>query len=778
MTGRNKRAREARLNNRFYAVPDSVIAGAASSGQLDTSISTSDTSDGTMTNFASIGQAQQSALQVRLDSAAANTSGTETSLGIDHKGYLTSLEKSELKAGEVPVEDINRARILLESAVKTNLRNGPGHVALCRLEEFAGKLTTARKVIARGCELCPHSIDCWQENIRINRENLHNAKIIAANALKLNPRAVSLWMSAVELESTSSAKKRVLRQALDHNSQSVLLWKSLINETENEDEVRLLFAKAVETVPLAEELWLGYSRLCDPGMCSRLEFTIREITTANVIIEKAQIVLNQARKAIPTSSAIWIQAARLQEQLGANVMVSKIMERAVKSLARENAMLKREEWIKEAYKCEEEGAILTCTAIINSTLAWGLDEDDDRKETFTEDAREAISQGKYETARAIYAYGLRIFYQSKTLWQAAADLEKNHGTREALLQLLEKAVDACPGSEALWLLMVRERFSAGEFDEARRVLARAFTQLPGNENIYTRAVDLEIDAKQFNQARDFLRIARNEASTDRIWIRSATFERNLGNIDEALDLANQALQLFPKAWKLHAIKGQLYESMSKLLEAQEAYAIGTRASPKAVPLYILLSRVQERSGAIVRARSTLDRARLAIPKNDVLLCECVRLERRAGNMAAANKLMAQALQEVPNSGLLWTEKIMHLESRTQRKPRALEAIKKVDNDPILFVTVARIFWGERRLEKAATWFEKAIVLDADLGDTWAWYYKFLGQHGIPEKNEEVLSKIAMAEPKHGEIWQQVAKDPKNAGKSVEEILKIAITKLE
>jgi pre-mRNA-processing factor 6 len=74
MTGRNKRAREARLNNRFYAVPDSVIAGAASSGQLDTSISTSDTSDGTMTNFASIGQAQQSALQVRLDSAAANTS--------------------------------------------------------------------------------------------------------------------------------------------------------------------------------------------------------------------------------------------------------------------------------------------------------------------------------------------------------------------------------------------------------------------------------------------------------------------------------------------------------------------------------------------------------------------------------------------------------------------------------------------------------------------------------------------------------------------------------
>src|SRR3981081_210385 len=89
--------------------------------------------------------------------------------------------------------------------------------------------------------------------------------------------------------------------------------------------------------------------------------------------------------------------------------------------------------------------------------------------------------------------------------------------------------------------------------------------------------------------------------------------------------------------------------------------------------------------------------------------------------------MAKALQEVPTSGLLYSESIWHLEPRTQRKPRALEAIKKVDNDPLLFVTIARIFWGERRLEKAQNWFEKAILLDSDLGDTWAWYYKFLLQ---------------------------------------------------
>jgi pre-mRNA-processing factor 6 len=91
--------------------------------------------------------------------------------------------------------------------------------------------------------------------------------------------------------------------------------------------------------------------------------------------------------------------------------------------------------------------------------------------------------------------------------------------------------------------------------------------------------------------------------------------------------------------------------------------------------------------------------------------------------------MSKALQECPKSGLLWAENIWKLQPRTQRKPLSLEAIKNVDNDPLLFVTVARIFWSERKLDKAMSWFEKAIVLDSDLGDTWAWYLKFLMQHG-------------------------------------------------
>ncbi|KAJ5504449.1 RNA-processing protein HAT helix [Penicillium fimorum] len=782
LTGKNRRDKQ-NARQRFYAVPDSVIAGARDSAQYGTTIAEDGTqtnneegeaAEGSMMNFADIGAARDKVLKVRLDQvASAGTSGTSTN--IDPKGYLTSLTQTEAKAGEVEVGDIKRVRTLLDSVTKTNPKHAPGWIALARLEELAGRIVAARTLIAKGCELCPKSEDAWLENIRLNEG--HNAKVIAANAIKNNDRSTRLWTEAMRLETDTRAKKNVLRQAILHIPQSVQIWKEAVNLEDDPADARLLLAKAVEIIPLSVELWLALARLETP--------------------ENAQKVLNAARKAVPTSYEIWIAAARLQEQMGTFAKVN-VMKRAVQSLARENAMLKREEWITEAEKCEAEGAVLTCGGIIQETLGWGLDEDDDRKDIWMEDAKASIARGNYETARAIYAYALRVFVNRRSIWLAAADLERNHGTKEALWQVLEKAVEACPQSEELWLLLAKEKWQSGDIDDARRVLGRAFNQNPNNEDIWLAAVKLEADAKKTDQARELLATARREAGTDRVWTKSVAFERQLGNVDDALDLVNQGLQLFPKADKLWMIKGQIYESQKKFPQAREAYGTGTRACPKSVALWLLASRLEEKAGAVVRARSVLDKARLAVPKSAELWTESVRVERRANNIAQAKVLMARAIQEVPTSGLLWSESIWHLEPRAQRKARSLEAIKKVENDPILFITVARIFWGERRLEKAMTWFEKAIVSDSDYGDGWAWYYKFLMQHGTEvsypslfihslgpmlsleyladmyeqEKRSDVVSKCISMEPKHGEFWQSIAKDPANAYKSTEEILKL------
>ncbi|KAF2001397.1 hypothetical protein P154DRAFT_521780 [Amniculicola lignicola CBS 123094] len=760
MTGKAKRAREARMSSlRSYAVPDSVMAAAARSGEFETSIS-ADGGDGTMTNFGAIGAAQVSALQVRLDTAASKTEGTRTAVAgtsttVDPQGYITELNQTDFGHG---VEDVNRARLLLESAVRTNKNNGPSYVALARLEELAGKKHTAKKVLQQGCENCPKSIVVWEEAIRMHREDsVRNAKVISAQGIEENPKSVRLWLAAIDLEVGSDKKKKVIRQALDYNPQSVELWKLLINETADIENVRLLFAKAVETVRISEELWISYARISDP--------------------EQAQQILNAARKALPTSSQIWIQACRLQEQLGRGNMCDKIMERAVKALTKDTAMPKRETWIENAHKCESEGAVHTAAAIIKSTIGWSLDEDDDRRERWLNDAEASALSGYIATARAIAAYAIRIFTIDAKVWLKAADLEKRYGTPDTILDILKRSIAACPNSEELWLLYIRAMWDSGQKEEARNMIAKSMDQLSDNENIYLHLVEMEIEDGNISEARLWLEGAREDAATDRVYIKSATLERDHGTLDEALDMVNKGLQFFPAGWKLHAIKGQIYEQMDKKKEAQEAFSVGTRACPNAPILYILLSHLQEAQGATIKARSTLDRGRQKNTKSEILFCESVRLELRANNKAAAQQLMSVALQECPTSGLLWSEKIMRLEQRTQRRPRALEAIKRVEADPQLFAVVARIFWSERKLDKADTWFLKAIKANPDFGDAWVWYYKFLLEYGTEEKKADLLGKIAFAEPRHGEIWQAVNKNPTTSRLSIEDKLRLAVGNL-
>lgn len=44
-------------------------------------------------------------------------------------------------------------------------------------------------------------------------------------------------------------------------------------------------------------------------------------------------------------------------------------------------------------------------------------------------------------------------------------------------------------------------------------------------------------------------------------------------------------------------------------------------------------------------------------------------------------------------------------------------------------SVGRLFWTERKISKAREWFQRAIKIEPDLGDTWTSFYKFELHHG-------------------------------------------------
>jgi pre-mRNA-processing factor 6 len=59
----------------------------------------------------------------------------------------------------------------------------------------------------------------------------------------------------------------------------------------------------------------------------------------------------------------------------------------------------------------------------------------------------------------------------------------------------------------------------------------------------------------------------------------------------------------------------------------------------------------------------------------------------------------------------------------------VDALKNCDNDPYVILAVAKLFWEDRKIEKARTWFNRGVTTDPDLGDLWAYFLKFEMQHG-------------------------------------------------
>ncbi|GAA5939006.1 hypothetical protein JCM1841_001557 [Sporobolomyces salmonicolor] len=762
------RVKKPRLEGRSYVVPDSILVGARDSTALESSLASEQMSGGfetpadAHTDFAEIGQAREKMLAIKLEQA-----GTATSLGnggggggaggastIDPKGYLTGLDSMMLKTSS-EIGDIKRARALLQSLIKTNPKHAPGWVAAAWLENVAGKQVAARKIIAQGCEQCPKSEDVWICASELNTNE--NAKVILANAVQELPQSVRIWMRAVELEHEVKSKKRVLRKALEYIPASVKLWKETVKLEDNPEDARILLARAVEVIPHAQELWLALARLETP--------------------DRARQVLNKARKTIPTSHEIWIAAGRLQEQEGNHAQVDAIIANGVSALKKNGAELSREQWLAEAEKAEGQGSEVTAQAIVKATVHLDVEEED-RQDVWMDDAETMEAKGRVATARAIYAYALKVFPQKQAIWRKAAELEKAHGSRETLLALLNRAVESVPQAEVLWLMAAKESWLGGDVDGAREILSRAFEANPDSEGIWLAATKLEAENGQIEAASQLMVRARDVSGTERIWIKSAVFERTHSSPSAALAMVKSGLAHYPTSAKLHMMHAQLLQSLTppSIPAAREALAIGTRKCPTAVPLWIMAARLEERQGIRIKARALLEKARNLNPKSEELWLESVRVEERDGS-GAAKGMLARALQTLPASGLLHSYSVW-TEPRPTRKTRSVDALKKTNNAPPVIVTVARLFWAERKIEKARDWFGRAVGADADYGDAWAWWWKFEKQHGTEEHRQLLLEKAIAADPHHGLVWQAVAKDPANVGKDLKAILELTSEAVE
>ncbi|CAA0828706.1 Protein STABILIZED1 [Striga hermonthica] len=258
-------------------------------------------------------------------------------------------------------------------------------------------------------------------------------------------------------------------------------------------------------------------------------------------------------------------------------------------------------------------------------------------------------------------------------------------------------------------------------------------------------------------------------------MKSAILERELGNAEEERILLDEGIKHFPWFFKLWLMLGQLGERQGSEQKAKEAYELGIKNCPGCVPLWLSLARLEEKVNGLSKARAVLTIARKKNPQNPQLWLAAVRAENRHGNKKESEILMAKALQECPSSGILWAKSI---DMAPRKKTYCRDAYTRCGpHDPYVLAAIARTFWRDGKVEKARSWFNRAIELGPDIGDFWALYYKLELEQGTEATRSEVLSRCVAAEPKHGEKWQSISKAVENSHRPTEFILKKVVIAL-
>uniref|UniRef100_A0A6T6AVG1 PRP1 splicing factor N-terminal domain-containing protein n=1 Tax=Compsopogon caeruleus TaxID=31354 RepID=A0A6T6AVG1_9RHOD len=725
--------------DRLTPAPDSILISAKKDMSTVASVK-----PGATTDLSSIGEGRSSVLGLKLDRAGDSVSGQTN---VDPKGYLTELSSLRVTSAS-DIGDIKKARLLLKSVTSTNPKHAPGWIAASRLEELDGHLESARLLILEGCRLCPQNEDVWIEAARLYPGP--QAKGVLAQAVKHVPKSIKVWLQAAALEDETTNKRTVLRKALKKVPNSSRLWRAAV-DLEGPEDAKILLSHAVDCAPQAVDLWLGYARL--------------------ETYEKAKEILNRAREANPAEISIWLTAAKLEEAHGEKdgLGVATIVERAIRVLSVAQEVVTRDQWMSEAKISEVDGYPRTCVALVNGALGLGV-EDVDRKILWTEDARSAEREGRIETARAIHQKMVATFPGEKTVWHQAALFEKRHGTGTAVRELLQRAVKYCPRAEDIWLMAAKESWSSNDVDGCRNILMEAFVANPNSEPIWIEAARVESETKEWDRARILMQRAREQVQTARVYMKSALVERSAGDANREEAMLREGLEKYPNFEKLWLMLAQLRLRLGDVSGARAAYLDGIVRCPNSVAVALGLSELEAKQGRPATARATLEQAIKRIPGSDELWLAAVRLEKKEDG--AASRKLARALQHHPKSGLLWAEAI-ELEARPKQKAKSILALKNCEEDVYVLVGVARMFWRDGKIDKARSWFEKAVAIGRNVGDAWANFYAFELEHGNNDSRVSMRDRCEAAKPTIGLLWSPIRKAPENSAMSTPQLLCIA-----
>ena len=213
------------------------------------------------TNLENVGKAKNSILKMLIDKIG-EEKGEKNS--VDRLSYLTELNTLNKDNVVNPlnsfegVQDMKKAKLLLNNLITTNPENPLSWISAARLEMMDNELLKAREILAKAIEKIKNSDELWIEYSRLYDNDPVKAKYILNKGIIYLPKSEKLYLELIKLEKNDNEKKKILKKCLfEKIPTSEILWKILIELEKNNPEIyKRLLIKCTEYFPKSINNWI------------------------------------------------------------------------------------------------------------------------------------------------------------------------------------------------------------------------------------------------------------------------------------------------------------------------------------------------------------------------------------------------------------------------------------------------------------------------------------------------------------------------------------------
>ena len=635
---------------RYVPITDSEIIAALN----DTIVPLKEEKEVTLEN---VGKAKNSILKMLIDKIGEEKDDKNS---IDRKSYLTELNTLNKDNVVNPlnsfegIQDMKKAKLLLNNLIETNPENPLSWISASRLEVMDNQQIKAKEILSKAIEKIKNSEDLWVEYSRLYDNDPVKAKDILRQGITHLPKSEKIYIELVNLEKNINEKKKILKKCLfEELPTSEILWKMLIELEKNNPEIyKRLLLKCTEYFPKSINNWILLSKQCD--------------------YEEGKEHLLKAIKLNEDSFHIRMFYMLFEEKENKNEenkekKLKEIFDKIIEEM--KNKKLTNEELISFACESEKSNCLLSNKIIINYTLT-NFKKNTTYKETKNVFKKiiEDIKSQEYKyiyTVKQIYITLLQLNDNKDIeLWVQYIDYIKTNISVKEIENIFKEAINKATKDvykETFYLLYAKILKENNEIDKAISLLKDGYNKT-NRENILFALVKLYDMKKLYEESIYLLKEGKKNSKFENnsdIIINLIKEYMNIDNIEQALSECHFGLTKFPLVDEFYLLNTDLLSSKTKkenikeeekkkyLEEATNTLRNGIKLIPQSYKLYIKLSEILYEIGQVNQARAIIDKG-LGYKNNvdcSILYKEQILLENKIGNKNLAKSLLSKALKK-------------------------------------------------------------------------------------------------------------------------------------